>query len=408
MAETEGLVEALGVELAETREFAVRKPNPATLLGGGQLERLQELADHHNPTILVVDGNLSPVQQRNLERNLQLKVIDRTGLILEIFGLRARTAEGRLQVELARQLYERSRLVRTWTHLERQRGGNGFLSGPGETQIESDRRMLDIKIKNLRRDIEDVRRSRGIQRAGRTKQRKPVVALVGYTNAGKSTIFNKLTGADVLAQDMPFATLDPTVRELDLGDGRVCVMVDTVGFITDLPQHLIAAFRATLEEVAEAAVLVHVRDIAHPDTNDQAKDVQIVLDQIFETTDNEQPVTIEVWNKIDMFGPEERANLDARARSQHSRPILVSAHTTEGVAELMAAIAVEAFSERKLRDITVSAAAGNLFAWLYAHCDVRSQSQPQDDQIHLSVLMSDEELDRFNVIRQETSTAHAG
>lgn len=403
MSETQGLVEALGVDLADATEIVVRKPNPATLFGGGQLDRLKASADQNKATILVVDASLSPIQQRNLERDLHLKVIDRTGLILEIFGLRARTAEGRLQVELARQLYERSRLVRTWTHLERQRGGSGFLSGPGETQIESDRRMLDIRIKNLRRDIEDVRRSRAIQRAGRAKQRKPVVALVGYTNAGKSSIFNYLTGAGVFAQDMPFATLDPTVREVDLGDGRWCVMVDTVGFITDLPSHLIAAFRATLEEVAEAALLVHVRDSSHPDTNAQARDVDVVLEQIFEAADREQPETIEVWNKIDRLDAAELESLQIQSRGLYPPPLLVSAQTGQGMEGLLAAIAQTTFSERAVRTIRIPIAAGNLHAWLHANCVVQDQSQPDSDQLELQVLMSDEELDRFNALRLENT-----
>ncbi len=403
MSETQGLVEALGVELAVAHEYQIRQPNPATLFGGGQLDRILQQADEHNPTMVVVDGALTPIQQRNLERRLQLKVIDRTGLILEIFGLRARTAEGRLQVELARQLYERSRLVRTWTHLERQRGGSGFLSGPGETQIESDRRMLDIRIKNLRRDIEDVRRSRAIQRAGRRKQRKPVVALVGYTNSGKSTLFNRLTGAQVLAQDMPFATLDPTVRELDLGDGRVSVMVDTVGFITDLPSHLIAAFRATLEEVAEAALLIHVRDIAHPDSGAQAKDVDVVLEQIFADAEIDPPPTLEVWNKIDQLNENELEALAIHARGTQPPPILISAITGEGLDRLISTIANAAYSQRSLRRIEIPTRAGDLHAWLHAHCEVRSQRQPEPDRIELEVLMSDEEIARFDDMRRATA-----
>lgn len=395
LAETEGLVEALDVELSESLELSVRKPNPATLLGGGQLERLQQLTATYDPTLLIVDSSLTPVQQRNLERALQLKVIDRTGLILEIFGLRARTAEGRLQVELARQLYERSRLVRTWTHLERQRGGHGFLSGPGETQIEADRRMLDSRIKKLRRDIEDVRRSRGIQRAGRLKQRKPLVALVGYTNAGKSTIFNALTRSSVLAKDMPFATLDPTVRELELGDGRRCVMVDTVGFITDLPSHLIAAFRATLEEVAQAAALIHVRDISHPDAAEQAHQVELVLEQIFSEAGEPRPPTLEVWNKSDILTPEQKQDAEARAREQFVRAILVSGTTGEGLHEVLAHLSGMVFPERTVRQLELPPDSGGLRAWLHARCDVRSEIALDDGTLVLEVAMSDEELAQF-------------
>ncbi|HPE47250.1 MAG TPA: GTPase HflX, partial [Hyphomonas sp.] len=260
LEETAGLVEALGCELSFLRPEHVRQVNSAQLLSGGILERLATDLEAHQCTLAVIDGALTPVQQRNLEKKLGVKVIDRTGLILEIFGLRARTKEGRLQVELARILYERSRLVRTWTHLERQRGGGGFLSGPGESQLEADRRMLDDRITRLKADLEDVRRTRAVQRAGRQRSGKPIIALVGYTNAGKSTLFNRLTGASVLARDMPFATLDPTIRRLDLPTLGEAALIDTVGFITDLPTHLIDSFQATLEEAMQADLLIHVRD----------------------------------------------------------------------------------------------------------------------------------------------------
>ncbi len=405
LAETEGLVEALGVELSQSLELSVRKPNPATLIGGGQLENLEQLRDEHHPTLLIVDSALTPVQQRNLERALQLKVIDRTGLILEIFGLRARTAEGRLQVELARQLYERSRLVRTWTHLERQRGGHGFLSGPGETQIEADRRMLDSRIKRLRRDIEDVRRSRGIQRAGRLKQRKPVIALVGYTNAGKSTIFNALTNASVLAKDMPFATLDPTVREVELGDGRRCVLVDTVGFITDLPSNLVAAFRATLEEVAQAAALIHVRDISHPDTAEQAQQVELVLEQIFSEVEGPRPPTIEVWNKADLLTAGQKDDARARALDHSTSALLASGTTGEGLPELLGRLSSLVFPDRTSRHIQLPADAGYLRAWLHAHCEVRSESVSDDGTIDITVAMSDDELAQFEALGRAVGAA---
>jgi GTP-binding protein HflX len=299
LEESQGLAEALGVKLAFTEQLNVREPHPARLFGSGQLDALAERFKEDGVTLFVVDAALTPVQQRNLELELKLKVVDRTGLILEIFGLRARTAEGRLQVEMARSLYERSRLVRTWTHLERQRGGFGFLGGPGESQLETDRRLLDKRIAGFRRELEDVRRTRRLQREGRARRGAPVAAIVGYTNAGKSTLFNRLTSSDVLAADMPFATLDPTAREIVAASGRRIALVDTVGFITDLPTTLVAAFRATLEEAMEADLLVHVRDISHPDTEYQANDVYGILEQLSEETGLDQPPMIEVWNKAD-------------------------------------------------------------------------------------------------------------
>ncbi|MEP7210670.1 MAG: GTPase HflX, partial [Alphaproteobacteria bacterium] len=284
LEESQGLAEALGVKLAFAERLHIRDPHPARLFGSGQVDALSKRMAEEHVNLLIVDGALTPVQQRNLETELKLKVIDRTGLILEIFGLRARTAEGRLQVEMARSLYERSRLVRTWTHLERQRGGFGFLGGPGESQLEADRRMLDKRILGFKRDLDEVRKTRKLQRDGRARRGAPVAALVGYTNAGKSTLFNRLTSADVLAADMPFATLDPTAREIVAASGRKIALIDTVGFITDLPTSLIAAFRATLEEAMEADLLVHVRDIAHVDTESQAEDVYGILDQITKET----------------------------------------------------------------------------------------------------------------------------
>ena len=305
LQETAGLVEALGCELAFLHADHVRNVNSSVLFSGGLLDRFADDLKAHNCTIAVVDGALTPVQQRNLETRLGVKVIDRTGLILEIFGLRARTKEGRLQVELARLLYERSRLVRTWTHLERQRGGGGFLSGPGESQLESDRRMLDEKIVRLRGDLEDVRRTRAMQRAGRKRSGKPVIALVGYTNSGKSTLFNRLSGAKAFAKDMPFATLDPTIRRVDLPTLGEAALIDTVGFITDLPTHLIDSFKATLEEAMQADLLVHVRDRSSAADREQAKDVEIVLERLEKETGLPLPPMIEAWNKADIL-PRER------------------------------------------------------------------------------------------------------
>ncbi len=274
LEEAVGLSRAIALDIAEARCVRVSRPQPSTLIGEGALEELASVVAATEAQVVVVDATLSPVQQRNLERRWKTKVIDRTGLILEIFGERARTREGQLQVELAHLSYQRSRLVRSWTHLERQRGGAGFLGGPGETQIELDRRQIDDRIIQIKRQLEDVRRTRSLHRDARARVPYPVVALVGYTNAGKSTLFNRLTRATVLAKDMLFATLDPTMRSIEAGQGRRIILSDTVGFISDLPTHLVAAFRATLEEVQAADLILHVRDIAHPDTEAQREDVE--------------------------------------------------------------------------------------------------------------------------------------
>jgi GTP-binding protein HflX len=332
------------------------------------------------------------VQQRNLETELKLKVVDRTGLILEIFGLRARTAEGRLQVEMARSLYERSRLVRTWTHLERQRGGFGFLGGPGETQLEADRRMLDTRIARIRRDLEDVRRTRRLQRDGRARRGAPVAALVGYTNAGKSTLFNRLTGADVLAADMPFATLDPTAREILAASGHSIAIIDTVGFITDLPTSLVAAFRATLEEAMEADLLIHVRDIAHVDSESQARDVYDILEQLESETGLARPPIVEAWNKADMLDPATRAVLATRAAGQTPPAQLISASSGEGVDELLFRIEAELFRHRAKRRVTIPASDGRTRAWLHKNCEVAGEAMAEDgEQLVLEVYMTDED-----------------
>lgn len=395
LEESIGLAEALGVRLAFAEQVSVRDPNPARLLGSGQLDRLAARFREDGVTLVIIDGALTPVQQRNLETDLRLKVVDRTGLILEIFGLRARTAEGRLQVEMARSLYERSRLVRTWTHLERQRGGFGFLGGPGESQLETDRRLLDKRIAGFRLDLEEVRRTRRLQREGRARRGAPVVALVGYTNAGKSTLFNSLTSSNVLAADMPFATLDPTAREIVAASGRRIAMVDTVGFITDLPTTLVAAFRATLEEAMEADLLLHVRDIAHPDTEYQAGDVYTILEQIAAETRLDQPPLIEVWNKADSLNATTFHVLDARAR-QHTPPaLLVSAQTGAGVEALLFQIEAALFRNRRPRVVTIPAADGRLHAWLHKNCEVSSETLINDRDIRLEVFMTDEDMARL-------------
>ncbi len=342
MEEAAGLAEALDVETAEARVEPLRKVEPSTFFGSGKVETLREDLEGLEANVLVVDTALTPVQQRNLEKKLKVKVIDRTGLILEIFGRRAQTREGRLQVELARLTYERSRLVRTWTHLERQRGGAGFMGGPGETQIETDRRIIADKMAKLRRELDQVRRTRTLHRSRRKAAPWPTVALVGYTNAGKSSVFNALSEAKVLAKDMPFATLDPTTRAVRTPTGRRILLSDTVGFITDLPTELIAAFRATLEEVAEADILVHVRDMADPDHEGRKADVEAVLEALACGVEDSDQIRIEAWNKIDQLDEESRGDLVWRARLQTGpdklQVIATSAVTGQGLPALMRAI----------------------------------------------------------------------
>lgn len=403
LEESQGLAEALGVKLAFSEQLNVREPHPARLFGSGQIDNLSERFKEDGVTLFIVDAALTPVQQRNLETELKLKVVDRTGLILEIFGLRARTAEGRLQVEMARSLYERSRLVRTWTHLERQRGGFGFLGGPGESQLETDRRLLDKRIAGFRRELEDVRRTRRLQREGRARRGAPVAAIVGYTNAGKSTLFNRLTSSDVLAADMPFATLDPTAREIVAASGRRIALVDTVGFITDLPTTLVAAFRATLEEAMEADLLIHVRDIAHPDTEYQANDVYGILEQLSEETGLAQPPLIEVWNKADALDSATRDVLAARAQGLNPPALMVSALTGQGVDELLFAIEATLFRNRHPRRVTIPAADGRLRAWLHNNCEVTSEMLEGEDRLALEVFMTDEDVAQLAAMSPDVS-----
>ena len=336
--EAVGLAQAIDLELVHTAIVTVNDPRPATLLGTGKVEEIAEIVKEGHAEVVIVDHPLTPVQQRNLEKALNAKVLDRTGLILEIFGRRARTKEGTLQVDLAHLNYQKGRLVRSWTHLERQRGGAGFLGGPGETQIEADRRVLQDKIIKLKRELETVRRTRDLHRAKRKKVPFPVVAIVGYTNAGKSTLFNRLTGAGVLAEDMLFATLDPTLRRVRLPHGTPIILSDTVGFISDLPTHLIAAFRATLEEVVEADLVIHLRDISDPDTAAQAEDVERILADLGVDAADTKHV-IEVWNKIDRLDEGNRARLlDEGAGEKPEPPIAISAVTGEGIDALAAVI----------------------------------------------------------------------
>ncbi|MAU66802.1 GTPase HflX [Hyphomonas sp.] len=405
LEETSGLIEALGCELAFLRPEHVRQVNSAQLISGGILNRLAEDLEAAHCTLVVIDGALTPVQQRNLEKKLGVKVIDRTGLILEIFGLRARTKEGRLQVELARLLYERSRLVRTWTHLERQRGGGGFLSGPGESQLEADRRMLDDKIVRLKAELDDVRRTRAVQRAGRQRTGKPVVALVGYTNAGKSTLFNRLTGADVFAKDMPFATLDPTIRRLDLPTLGEAALIDTVGFITDLPTHLIDSFQATLEEAMQADLLVHVRDRSSPADLEQAEDVLRVLGRLEQETGLPLPPMIEAWNKADLLSPERAEALEIAALNQDGYPaVLLSAVTGRGMDELLAAIERGLLMSAAEVRMVLKPEHGRARAWLHRNGEVLGEEIQDNGASLMRVRLKSDRLGQFRAEFPEIET----